>query len=402
MTPQEIRFLRALAHELRNVLGPIRNAAAIVHMKGQREPWLAQSAASIDSQVQVGVRRLDQLRDIALMLSDEFELDEGAVNLRAVVDAAVARVRPALAARRQTLEMQVPAELPLLVADADRLTQALMEILDNASKFSPEAARLALSVACTARPGEPPGADVVVAVRDAGPGVPAERRARLVRPWGRFEDETEDLSTPGLGLGLAIADRILRAHGGGLAFDAPSGGGMVVRLQWRSPLATAGTTGHGPRATGVAPAHGDRAEGQADQHADQHAGQHADAPRASSLARVLVVDDAERVRETLRVLLEDWGYAVQTAADGTAAIAAVDVHAPDVVLLDLNMPGLSGLDTAKALRGRAVKLVLLSGEDLTPQLVAAARAAGFHDWIDKTAPVEAWQRLLERLGRDAG
>lgn len=395
MTPQEIRFLRALAHELRNVLGPIRNAAAIVRMKGQREPGLAQSAASIDSQVQAGVRRLDQLRDIALLLSGEFELERGVVRLPAVVDAALARVQSALSARRQTLEAVVPEALPAILGDPDRLAQALMEILDNASKFSPEGARLGLSVSCSARAGEPAVADVVAAVRDAGPGLPSDHHARLMRPLGRFEDESEHLGTPGLGLGLAITHGILRAHGGGLALETASEGGLIVRLQWSARIAA--EDGMEPARAAESASSPSAPAPVAGQGAEQGA-----QARRSPLARVLVVDDVQRVRETLRTLLEDWGYAVDTAADGRAAIAAVDAQAPDVVFLDLNMPGLSGLDTAKILRGRAVKLVLLSGEDLTPTLVAAARAAGFHDWIDKTAPVEAWQELFERLGREAG
>jgi CheY-like chemotaxis protein len=374
MTPQELRFLRALAHELRNVFAPIRNAAAIVQWKSGDDKQLAQSVGTIQVQVQAGIQLLDKLRDVAQLQSGEFEIAREPVSLRQIVQRGMDGVEYAYRVKKQRIDCAGLDADVTLRADPERLVQVLVEVLTNASKFSAVEATVQLRVARS-------DDGVRIEVADTGTGLAPDRLETACQAWSRFDTaagaEAEDLATPGLGVGLAIAAQIMRLHDGRLWLESagPDRGCKACLLV---PWAAADQLAEAEPVARSAPVAG-----------------------AARIHDVLVVDDAARVRETLGSLLTDWGYAARVAADGQQAIEAVRARMPDLVLMDLHMPGLTGFETARALRREwpqgPMKLVLLSGDHLTPILTQGARAAGFDDWIDKAASVDAWQDLFQRL-----
>jgi PAS domain S-box-containing protein len=368
-------FLAMLAHELRNPLAPIRNALHLIRMRGGERPqWARQAYDVIERQVEYLVRLVDDLLDVNRITLGKIQLQKERLDLATVVARAVESSRPLIDARRHTLEVTLPKGAVPVEADRVRLTQVLWNLLNNAAKYTPEGGRIALTVE-GANGGQPPADQAVVRVRDTGMGIPT---AMLPRVFDLFTqiDRTLDRADGGLGIGLTLVRRLTEMHGGTVqAFSEGLGQGseFVVRLpllpaelpaaQPGTPASTAG------RAT---PASG---------------------------RRILVVDDNRDSAETLAMLLRLFGHCVQTAYDGPLALAAATAYLPEVVLLDIGLPGMDGLEVCRRLRGQP-------GGDL--RLIAAltgygqdedrrrSQQAGFNAHLIKPVALEALQELLAR------
>jgi PAS domain S-box-containing protein len=323
-------FLATLAHELRNPLAPIRSAARILASPRLGERELAWSRDVIGRQVQHMARLLDDLLDISRITRGRLELRRGRVGLAGIVDAAVETARPLLDERRHTLVVRLPDAPVELDADPVRLAQVLANLLTNAAKYTDAGGHVELDARVEDR-------ELTIAVRDDGIGLAPESLGRVFEMFSQVASAL-DRSEGGLGIGLALVRGLVELHGGTIAArseGAGRGSEFVVRL----PLPA-----DEPAAVGPAP----------------ETAQPTATPR-----RVLVADDNRDAAESLRLLLGFAGHEVRTAHDGRAALHVAEEFRPDVVLLDIGMPGLNGYEVAAQLRaepwGRDVLLVAITG-----------------------------------------
>ena len=361
---QKDEFLAMLAHELRNPLAPIRNAAQVIRLLALADPNVQRATGMIERQLAHLARLVDDLLDVSRITSGKITLRREPTDLSAVVTQAVETSRPLIDERRHTLTETLPPEPVPVKGDATRLAQVIDNLLNNAAKYTPEGGRIDLALARE-------GATAAVRVRDTGAGIPPEM---LPHVFGLFTqvDRTLDRSQGGLGIGLTLVKRLTEMHGGTVhAFSAGPGQGseFVVRL----PMIDGG-----PRST-AAPA-------------DLSA-----APTRRQPLRVLVVDDNVDAAESLAMLLRVEGHEVEAVHDGPSALAAARRFRPQVVLLDLGLPGMDGHEVARRLRQEPdlgpLRLVALTGYGQDDDR-RRSQAAGFDAHLVKPASPEALQQVL--------
>jgi signal transduction histidine kinase len=300
-------FLAMLAHELRNPLAPIRNSVEILRQRADQERGLRWSYEVIERQLAQLSRLVDDLLDVSRITRGRLEIRPETVDLGEILRNAADGIRPEVCAKGLQFEVALPAEPVPIQADPVRLTQVVLNLLDNARKFTPGGGTVGLA-------GEQGSHDVVITVRDSGPGIPAEARPRLFQMFYQVNDGTAPYQG-GLGIGLALVKRIVEMHGGTVEVRSPAAGTgseFVVRMPLGSPAPVAASAPPG------------RFEGSA-------------RPR-----RVLVVDDNEDSANSLAILLRRDGNTVRTAYDGLAAIAAAEAFHAEVILLDIGLPALDG------------------------------------------------------------
>jgi CheY-like chemotaxis protein len=324
-------FLAVLAHELRNPLAPIRNALQVVSAKGAADPDTEWAWNVVSRQALLMARLLDDLLDASRMALNRVELRIAPVELAAVCEAAIEISRPLIEAGRHELEVSLPAQPVALAADALRLTQVLANLLNNAARYTEDGGRIRLSV-------ELQGNEVRIAVKDNGIGISPELLPRVFEPLSRARGVT-GRSHAGLGIGLSLVKGLVELHGGSVEAhsDGPgSGSEFTIRLRV---------------ATGLSASEPARAGDD-------------DAPALAN-RRILIVDDNRDGTESLAMLLELMGHLAETAYDGEHALEIAETTRPEVVLLDLGMPGLSGYDVCRRIRarpwGRDVVLIALTG-----------------------------------------
>ena len=355
-------FLAVLAHELRNPLNPIRSAVEV--LRGRATPkQQAWARDVIDRQLDHLCRLIDDLMDLSRVSRGRLELRRRRLELKAVLRGAVEAARPAIARRHHRLEVELPAEDVWLEADTLRLMQVLLNLLDNAAKYTEPGGVVSLSV----RTEEDA---VSISVRDTGIGIAPEHVDHLFELFFQA-DRSLERGAGGLGIGLSLVRDLVSMHGGSVtARSAGRGRGseFVVRL----PRATAPetTTSLPPpaRAASTAP--------------------------AFEALRVLVVDDNADSAQSLALVLELAGHHAEVAADGEAGLGRAEALRPDVLLLDIGMPRMNGFDVCRRIRaqpwGAAVIMIAQTGwgqeEDRQ-----RTREAGFDAHLVK--PVDA-ARLL--------
>jgi PAS domain S-box-containing protein len=309
-------FLAILAHELRNPLAPIRNAAQVLHHVTPADSVVATARDVIDRQVDQMVRLIDDLLDISRITADKLELRRERVELREVLHHALATAQPLIEASEHELSLSLPDEPLLLDADPVRLAQILDNLLTNACKYTDRKGRICVGAA---RAGD----CIEIRVKDNGIGIPPEHLPRLFQKFSQVQSALER-SQGGLGIGLALVEGLVRMHGGSVRAqsDGPGKGTeFIVRLPALIENAVADEE---PTAIPSA------------------------ARRVSR--RILVVDDNVDSASTLATLLELSGNQVDVAHDGLEALEAANRIKPDVVLLDLGMPRLNGYDACRRIR----------------------------------------------------
>ncbi len=320
-------FLATLAHELRNPLAPIRNALHLMahaHAEGGGgASALEAERAMAERQVTHLARLVDDLMDVARISKGKIELRKRPVELASIVEHAVGAARGALAARRQLLTVYLPAEPIRLEADPTRLEQVLDNLLTNAIKYSEPGGRIGLSAA-------PEGGEVVISVLDDGIGIDPAMLGRVFDMFVQAERRS-DRSQGGLGIGLGLARTLVELHGGRV--EARSAGlGLGSEFLVRLPIAPApapADAGSDPEPVAPAPAR----------------------PAGRGRRRVLVVDDNVDAAVSLsRVLARVFRQEVRVAHDGPSALAEAEGFRPEVVLLDIGMPGMDGYEVARRLR----------------------------------------------------
>jgi signal transduction histidine kinase len=366
-------FLAAVAHELRGPLGALRNALEVVRRQGSGAPAADAPLGIMARQVDALARLVEDLLDVAGIAQGKVMLRRQPLDLADVVRAAAATARPLLDARRHTLTVTLPREGLRLDGDALRLEQVFVNLLTNAAKYTEPGGHVWLSAAAEA-------AQAVVSVRDSGIGMAPEFLARAFDLFAQGPEALER-SQGGLGIGLTLVRRLVQLHSGTVEAhsDGPGRGSeFVVRLplqrvdsgQWTvdsgsAPLSTV----HCPLSTTASP----------------------------STKRVLVVDDNPDIAAALAMLLSRRGHEVRVAADGPSALAVVQDFLPDVVFLDLGLPGMDGHEVGRRLRGlsgleRAL-IVALTGSSAEDDR-QRSHEAGFDHHLVKPVDPEDIDRLL--------
>jgi signal transduction histidine kinase/ActR/RegA family two-component response regulator len=364
-------FLAMLSHELRNPLAPIRNALHILRLRARGDAVLEQTSDMMVRQVDHMVRLVDDLLDVSRITRGKIVLQREVVDAATIVNRAVEASRPAIESSRHSL-MVTFANQPLPVdVDLTRMVQVVTNLLNNAAKFTPESGRVEI---CTSRKN----GDAVVEVKDNGAGISDEVLPMIFDLFVQ-SGRTLDGSQGGLGIGLTLVKRLTEMHGGSVA--AASGGpgkGSVFTV--RLPLAAPGATMEDAQLTLDAGA------------------------RASSAGRlrVLVVDDNRDSADSLRMLLSALGNEAQTAYDGQGALQLAADWRPELIVLDIGLPSMSGYDVVKRLRAAPetadAVVVALTGYGSESDRHRSAEA-GFDDHLVKPVDMTRLEELLARTRR---
>lgn len=357
-------FLAMLAHELRNPLAPIANALHILKMPGVNSAVAERARGMMERQLQQLVRLVDDLLDVSRIMRGKIELRKQPIDLAVAVNRAIETVQPALTARGHELTISLSPAGVRLEADLVRLAQVIANLLNNAAKYTEPGGRIWLSA-------EQEGDNVVLRIRDTGIGI-APEMLPLVFDLFVQADRSLDRSQGGLGVGLSLVKNLVAMHGGSVQArsDGPGKGSeFIIRLPaLPSPREP---TDEGPFPRVAAPSVPSR--------------------------RVLVVDDNADAAESLAVLLRLGGHQVRIAHDGPGALADAAAELPDLVFLDLGMPGMDGYEVARRIRQdpglRRVILVALTGWG-QEQDRRRTRETGFDHHLTKPADPEALHQLL--------
>jgi PAS domain S-box-containing protein len=357
-------FIAILAHELRNPLAPIRQAALISKAPGATEEQKRWSHDVIERQVQYMSLLLDDLLDISRVTRGTLVLRMQPTELVSAVNVAIETARPMIDAKRHVLSIDLPHEPVQFTADPLRVAQVLSNLLTNAAKYTDPEGQIRLSASCEAD-------HLLIRVTDSGVGINADSLPRIFEMFSQVHPTT-DRSEGGLGIGLALAKGLVELHGGTIeASSAGLGHGseFIVRLPCRVSPSSREVTAN----TAATPARITR-------------------------RRVLVADDNRDSAETLAMLLRGDGHEVMIAHDGAAALAAFGGFAPDIVLLDIGMPGPNGYEVARQIRqgrvGAKVKLIAITGWGQEGDK-ERAYAAGFDHHLTKPVDTRQLSRLLE-------
>jgi PAS domain S-box-containing protein len=353
-------FLATLAHELRNPLAPIRNSLHIFRMKGIHDPAVERVTGMMERQVAHMVRMVDDLLEVSRVSRGKIELRKEAVELASVLRNAIDTSLPLVEKGRHRLHVEMPDEPVMLDADPVRLAQVFANLLNNAAKYTPEGGDIRLSVKLD-------NGEACIRVKDNGEGIP---RPMLQRVFNMFTQvNTGARAQGGLGIGLTLAKTLVFLHGGSIeaASDGPgSGCEFTVRL----PVVQRHAAAPAPMKEVAA---------------------------GMPLRRVLVVDDNHDAADSLGLLLQFLGAEVMVVHDGHAALAAIKTFQPAVVLLDLGMPGMNGLEVARRMREdpetRGITLVALTGWGQREDRRRTSEA-GFDYHLVKPADVGMLQSIL--------
>ena len=365
-------FLATLSHELRNPLAPIRSGLHVLRLAGADAETRRRALGMMERQVTQMVRLVDDLLEVSRITRGTIELRKQTVDLAEVVRAALESSAPAMDAARLRLIVDLPPEPLMLRADAVRLSQVLVNLLHNASKYTDEGGEIRLVARAE-------GAMARVSVRDTGIGIHGDLLPRVFDPFVQGEDSFQRGRT-GLGIGLTLVRRLVELHGGSV--EAGSQG-----------------PGRGAEFTVLLPLCGDGRHGaEAPRLPDPPAG-------AGPPLRILVVDDSRDAADSLVMMLGMMGHDLRTTYDGRQAIGLAEHFRPDLVLLDIGMPEMSGHDVARRIRkepwGRAMVLVALTGwgqEDDRRR----SREAGFDTHLVKPVDPADLVRMIGSLRGPGG
>jgi signal transduction histidine kinase len=356
-------FLATLAHELRNPLAPIRNGLEIMKLAAGDAAAVEQARAMMERQIGQMAHLIDDLMDLSRISRGKIVLQKTRLRLGDALQDAVDTARPHIVERGHELVIAVPPEPILVDADRTRLSQIFGNLLNNAAKYTERGGRIRVAV-------ERHDHDVTVTVADNGVGIPAPMLPKVFDIFTQV-DRSLEKSQGGLGIGLSIVKRLVEMHGGTVAAESDGheqGSSFTVRL---------------PVVAAVAPSV-DHPEGSGK-------------PASSHRRRILVADDNRDAARSLTLLLRILGNDTQTAHDGLEALEIGATYLPDVVLLDIGMPNLNGLDTCRRMRqepwGKNIVIVACTGWGQDDDR-RKTQDAGFDTHMVKPVDPAALEKLL--------
>lgn len=356
-------FLAMLSHELRNPLAPIRHVLQLVRQSGADiAAAVLENWPIIERQVEHLVRLVDDLLDVSRISRGKVTLQLENTTLAEILKRAIESTAPLIESRGHQLETRLPAETLALNADPVRLVQVFANLLNNAAKYTPAGGRITVD-ACRE------GATAVVRVRDTGVGIP-DHMLNCVFDLFTQNARTLDRSDGGLGIGLTLVREMTRLHGGEVEARS-TGPGLGSEFIVRLPLATAPAAAAAPTPAAAT----DKPTGRA----------------------ILLVDDNHDSAATLARLLKRFGHQVRTASSGPDALACLEDFRPEVIILDIGLPGMDGYELAQRLRADRrflhTTLVALTGYGSAEDR-SRSRAAGFHAHLVKPVDFQALCDLL--------
>ena len=361
-------FLATLAHELRNPLAPIRNSLHIFRMAGIQDPTVQRVTEMMERQVQHMVRMVDDLLEVSRISRGKIELKRERTELASALRNAVETSLPLIEGARHKLTVDIPEQPLPLDADPVRLAQVFSNLLNNSARYTPEGGEISIKVSVEQ-------GMAVTCVSDTGEGIPEPMLKRVFHMFTQVN--TGSRAQGGLGIGLTLAKTLVHLHGGTIE-AASAGQGKGCEFTVRLPLAQ-----EQPLAAEL-PVALERSE-------------------PVRLRRVLVVDDNRDAADSLGMLLTFLGAETKVVHDGRSALEAMKTFKPAVVLLDLGMPEMNGLEVARRMRedpeAQAMTLVALTGwgqrEDRR-----RTHEAGFDYHLVKPADVGALQSILTQRDDD--
>lgn len=327
------QFLAMLAHELRNPLAPLRNALQVLRLRAKDAATVEEVSQMMDRQVKHLSHLVDELLDVSRLMRGKVALKTERLDLARLVQTVAHDYRAALEAAGLAVELDVPGPPVWVMGDPTRLTQTLENLLENAVKFTPAGGKVRIQVSVS-------DADrtAVLLVRDTGVGIEPEMLPRLFETFSQA-DRSLDRTNGGLGLGLSVVKGLVELHGGRIEAksDGPGKGAEFTVWLPKEEELPALLPGEPPEAPKL----------------------------LSKQLRVLVVEDNRDAAESLRMLLELYGFRVHVAYTGPDGVALAKREHPDVVVCDIGLPGMDGFAVADALRknGRlaSARLIAVTG-----------------------------------------
>jgi signal transduction histidine kinase len=341
-------FIATLAHELRNPLAPVRNAVQILQLQGGGEADSQRARAIIARQVGVMARLIDDLMDVSRINRGHIELRREPVALGRVLELAVEASRPHIVDNGHELAITLPESGIVLEADVTRLSQVFVNLLTNAAKYTDRGGRIEIAV-------ERGGSDVTITVTDNGIGIPRDQLERVFAMFSQVEGAMSK-SRGGLGIGLSLVRHIVELHGGRVYANSAGpnqGSTFTVTLPYSAAASLEQVDEDSLRAVAKTP---------------------------GRPLRILVVEDHQDGAETIATLLSRLGHEVRMVHDGEAALEAASAYRPELVLLDIGLPTLTGYEVCRLLReqpwGADITIAAMTGwGDEAAQ--RKAQAAGF-------------------------
>jgi PAS domain S-box-containing protein len=359
-------FLAMLSHELRNPLAPITNAVHLLRLQKSDDPVQLKARAIIERQVGQLTRIIDDLLEVSRISTGRIHLQQVRLGLNGIVERPVETTRPLIDLHKHSLTVDLSPEPVWLFADPARMEQVIVNLLTNSVKYTPDGGSIALTVRLRGDVAE-------LTVADNGVGIDPDLLPQIFDLFTQAE-RSLDRSQGGLGIGLSLVRRLVEMHGGTVTATSvlAKGSEFVVRLP------SFAATGQ------PADPEGDSSE-----------------PASGSL-RILVVDDNLDATQSLSLLLESSGHRVRTASDGNGAIRVALEFRPQVVLLDIGLPGIDGFEVARQLRHsplhRNIVLVAVTGYGQSTDK-QRSKDAGFDHHLVKPAD---FQKVGEILSAVAG
>ncbi len=362
-------FLATLAHELRNPLAPMANAATMLRLAEGNAQTREKAVAILERQLHHIVRLIDDLLDISRITTGKLSLQIENIDVVRVLHAAIELAEPIFAERRLCFAADIPTEHPVILGDSARLLQALSNLLGNAARYTPAGGHVRLTMRVL-----PDAIDIDV--QDTGIGIAREVQQRVFELFEQA-DKSLERGNAGLGIGLTLARQIVELHGGQIGLHSEG-------------------VGHGTTFTVRLP----RPEGASEPSAVLEP----EAPRQLGRAlRIVVADDNVDFAWSLSVLLESVGHEVHVVHDGIEALHAIRAHSPDLAILDIGMPRMNGYELARRLRADPVApivLIALTGWGQVSDTEAASRAGFDHHLVKPVAPEDLLVVVGVYEGRD--
>jgi PAS domain S-box-containing protein len=364
-------FLAMLSHELRNPLAPILNAVQLLQLNKGQNSRQQKAQAIIERQVGQLTHLVDDLMEVSRTLTGRIQLRREPIAVSGIVERAVETVRPLIDLHRHELTVSLPPDSIWLHADAARLEQVVTNLLTNAVKYTNEGGHIWLSV-------QQEGDKAVLRVRDTGLGISSAFLPHVFELFTQAE-RSSDRSQGGLGIGLALAQRLVEMHEGTIGVSSVLGQGSEFVVSLPVDLSMALSQKTRPPATEVT-------------------------KRASAVLRVLVVDDNVDAAAALELLLLESGHLVRLAHTGPTGLAAALEFLPAVMLLDIGLPELDGIEVAKRIRQQPTldNIVLVAmtgyGRETDRQL---SREAGFDHHLVKPVDFGKVRTLLATASKRA-
>jgi two-component system CheB/CheR fusion protein len=347
-------FLATISHEIRNPLHAILSAASLFRDEGEKPEVRQKAAGVVVRQAQQMARLVEDLLDLSRSRQGKIRVYRKQLDLRSIVEPVLEQIRSEYDDREQQLTVKLPAEPLFVNGDGERLRQMLVNLLDNASKYSPHGSIVELRVTAENQRAR-------IEVRDAGQGIAKEQIPNIFDQFMQVDPKAVPRSQ-GMGLGLWVVSQIVREHRGSIEVQSEG-------------------IGKGSVFTVLLPTIDDQRD----------LGIPADTARSNSGGeRVLLVEDNKDSREMLQFILQSEGFSVEVAKDGQSAMELLAIKEPSAALVDIGLPDMSGLDLARRVREKDpdhhITLIAISGYGSDEDKQSASQA-GFDAYLTKPVQI---------------